>query len=427
MLFRKKRRKTDTKCEIPQQASIGDESVRRAKSEKEPPFEACPNDTEAELKECSENQEYDAWRDLTKSRPLRVLFVLVCLSLVVFLLSLVSRGFAESYSRTVGGFLRKLLAGVSGVFPFSLAETALVAGLIFVVYAAVRMIVEAVRKVPDEERFERRFNRVLTGIVAICFSFYCLGFAPCNRRRSLADNLSLEREDVTITQICECARFLQEELQACLDAEEGIRYTPDGLSILPYSYSELSDRLNEVYAACYDAYPFLTRIDAPVKRVALSSWMTYTHISGIYIPYTGEANLNTNYPDYVTAFSAAHEMAHQRGIAHEDEANFMAFLVMYNSDDNYLRYAALLELYDCVLNAVYEEDSELFLTLMYQTPRSVTREIIGFTNFFTPYSGSAASMVADAVNDTAIKLRGDANGSESYDKMIDLAVAYFGF
>ena len=56
--------------------------------------------------------------------------------------------------------------------------------------------------------------------------------------------------------------------------------------------------------------------------------MTYTHISGIYTFYTGESNININYPDFVVASSATHEMAHQRGVARENEANFVSFVVV---------------------------------------------------------------------------------------------------
>lgn len=372
-------------------------------------------------------EEYDAWRDLTTSKPLRILFPFFCLALAVFLLSLFSRSFAEWYSRTVGGAIRRTLAAFSGIFPFSLAETFFVVGGILFVCGLLRMLIETIRKLPTAYRFEQCFNRALVGVLLICFSLYALGFAPCNRRNSLEENLGLSYEEVEPWQVYNCASFLQEELEACLQADEKIRYTPDGLSILPYSYSELSDRLNKAYDDCYDAYPFLTRIHAPVKRIALSSVMTYTHISGIYIPYTGEANININYPDYVTTFSAAHEMAHQRGISHEDEANFMAFLVLYNSDDVYFRYAALVELYEYVLDALYEADEGMYVSAMYKTPRKVLNEIIGFSEFFTPYSGSAASKVTDVVNDTAIKLRGDSDGSKSYNKMVELAVVYFGF
>jgi len=48
-----------------------------------------------------------------------------------------------------------------------------------------------------------------------------------------------------------------------------------------------------------------------------------------------------------------------------------------------------------------------------------------FNDFFTPYQNSAASAVMDTVNDVSIKLRGDSNGVNSYNMMVELAVSYF--
>ena len=382
------------------------------------------NDLSA-VEENPAEEEYDPWKDITHCKTVRILFFPFCLAVLMIVLSLISRRFAEAYCRTVGGFLRALLAKITGIFPFSLAETLFFAGLILLLYGIIRCLSDAVRKIPYEKRFERPFNKAIVAVVLFCFTFYGLNFAPCNRRVSLADNLGIVRAPVSAKQLYNTSLFVTRELSACLDSG-AIRYRPSGLSALPYSFDELSERLNDAYDAAYASYPFLTRIHAPVKRIALSGPMTYTHISGIYIPYTGEANININYPDYVIAFSAAHEMAHQRGISHEDEANFVAFLILYNSGDDYFRYSALCELYNYLSDALYSADEELFYSSLYATPRAVLREMTGFSDFFAPYSNSAASKVADTVNNASIQLRGDREGSASYDMMVDLAVAYFG-
>ena len=49
-------------------------------------------------------------------------------------------------------------------------------------------------------------------------------------------------------------------------------------------------------------------------------------------------------------------MAHQRGIAREDEANFIAFLVCMASDDPYIRYSGYLEVYEYVASSLYSDD-----------------------------------------------------------------------
>lgn len=75
------------------------------------------------------------------------------------------------------------------------------------------------------------------------------------------------------------------------------------------------------------------------KPVYFSGLITRLGISGFYFPFTGEPHYNADAPDFQMPFSAAHEMAHQRGIARESEANFVAYLICVNSRDPFVRYS----------------------------------------------------------------------------------------
>ena len=372
-----------------------------------------------------ENTEEKPIRMLLGSRAVVITGIVAGISLILSLIFLISPDFAELYSRTVGGFIRMVLAKITGIFPFSLAETLTFSFIVYVVYSIIRSIYEAVKNVENEKRFEIWSNRVIVCVLLTAYSLYNFSFASCGFRYDLEDNLGLDRKPLTAQQLYECIVLVEDEISECLDSGD-IRHTPDGASCLPYSYNELNAVLNNCYENAYEKYDFLNRFNSTAKRLAISPIMTYTHISGIYIPYTGEVNINTNYPDYVIAFSEAHEMAHQRGIAREDEANFVAFLIMYESDDNYLRYCALTELFDYLADALYQTDEELFYSAAALCDIRLLEEIFAFSDFFAPYSNSTASVVMEVVNDTSIKLRGDSDGAKSYDMMIELAAAYFG-
>lgn len=403
-------------------------SRHRKKEKSENDAETCVGENtadELQTEETPQNKYDDPVKLLLKSKTVRFLGIATIISLIIMLISLFSPAFSEYYSRTVGGAVRAVLAKITGIFPFSVAETLIFSFIVFILYAIIRGIYEAVKKVDYSERFDAFANRTVVCGLLLAYSLYNFGFVTCNRRYPLDKNLGLERNPLTSQQLYDCMMLVNEEIDKCID-EGDIRRTPNGAACMPYSYDELNEVLNGVYEEACDKYDFINDFSSRAKRLAISPLMTYTHISGVYIPYTGEVNINTNYPDYVIAFSEAHEMAHQRGIAREDEANFVAFLVMYESDDNYLRYCALTELYDYVADALYVADEELFYTALIQSNRQLLGEIIAFEDFFTPYSSSAASTVMNTVNDVSIKLRGDSNGANSYDMMIELAAAYFG-
>ena len=152
--------------------------------------------------------------------------------------------------------------------------------------------------------------------------------------------------------------------------------------------------------------------------------MSYTHITGVYTYFTGEANLNVAFPDYTVAYTAAHEMAHQRGIAPEDEANFVAFLVCLESDDPYIRYSGYVNVLEYVLNALYRADNKAYTEVYRLIDNTVRREFAAYSDFFSKYRDSVASNVSDKVNDTYLKLNGT-EGSVSYGLVVDIAVAYY--
>jgi hypothetical protein len=160
-----------------------------------------------------------------------------------------------------------------------------------------------------------------------------------------------------------------------------------------------------------------------VKPVLLSEPWTYTHIAGVYTYFTGESNINVNFPDYTLPYTAAHEMAHQRGIAREDEANFVAFLVCAASDDDYIRYSGYLNLYEYVSNALYRADKDAYSEVRAELDPVARMEMSAYSKFFDKYRENVAATVTETVNNTYLTIQGTP-GTKSYGMVVDLAVAY---
>ena len=131
-----------------------------------------------------------------------------------------------------------------------------------------------------------------------------------------------------------------------------------------------------------------------------------------------------NFPDYTLPYTAAHELAHQRGIAREDEANFLAFLVCIRSDDAYIRYSAYVNLYEYVSSALYSADREMYKKAASTLPTLARAEQIAYSGFFDKYRHSKASDVSETVNNTFLIMHGT-QGTKSYGMVVDLAVAYY--
>ena len=347
-----------------------------------------------------------------------VFFGIAALSAILFVLFLCSARFADFFQRYIGSFVRGVLAHLTSWIPFSFAEFL----LLLLPAIVVMLTIFGVRNYADSWREVGIYCASLLSVIALVFSVFTLGFAPGYRGTTLDQKLGLTRRDVSAEELYETAMILSAELNA---AAGEIVYSEDtNFSVMPYGYTELSDRLNDAYALACDDYAFLPRLRSRIKPVMLSKAMSYTHITGVYTFFTGEANLNVDFPDYTLPFTAAHELSHQRGVAREDEANFMAFLVCLKSEDAYIRYSGYLNLYEYVASALYSASPELYWQVYATVPGRVRAEMRAYSDFFDQYRDSVASEVTEVVNDTFLTIQGT-EGTKSYGMVVDLAVAYF--
>ena len=117
-------------------------------------------------------------------------------------------------------------------------------------------------------------------------------------------------------------------------------------------------------------------------------------------------------------------MAHQRGIAREDEANFIAFLVCISSDDPYIRYSGYLEVYEYVASSLYSADKNYYSAVYSSLKTNVRAEMAAYSAFFDKYRENVVADVSEAVNNSYLQIHGTV-GSKSYGLVVDLAVAYY--
>ena len=345
-----------------------------------------------------------------------VFFGMASLGLIVMLCYMLSEGFANFYNRYPAAFFRGVMATVSGILPCSIAE----AFIIMSPLLAVSVIIYANKKFTSSWREVGRFLLIILSVASLFFSTFALNFGAGYHTSSVDKLLELDREDVSAEQLRETAEYLVGEINKYTDR---LAVNAEGSTVMPYGYEKLSEKLVEAYDKVCDEYEFVSRFPSRVKPVMLSEPWTYTHISGVYTYFSGEANINVNFPDYTLPYTAAHEMAHQRGIAREDEANFVAFLVCAASDDDYIRYSGYLNLYEYVSNALYSADKEAYSEVRSGLDRKARREMSAYSKFFDKYRENVAANVTETVNNTYLTIQGTP-GTKSYGMVVDLAVAY---
>lgn len=327
-----------------------------------------------------------------------------------------STGFSDFFNLYISGALRQFMAGLTGWFPFSLAE-------FFVLSAPVLIGVVYMICLRKSLRGRRYFIRCIVGLLSVLllvYSMFVFLFAAGYRGSTLDTKLGLDRRDVSADELYSTMVIVRDRLNQLADE---VIFVEDTGSVRPFSHDETVELCLESYDRLAAEYGLLNNFDSSVKQIVLSDYMTYTHISGVYTFFTGEANLNTNYPYFVNVFTTAHEMAHQRGIARENEANFVAYLVCIVSDDPYMQYSGYLNMYEYLASPLYKASPSMYQEAVSELDYRVKYDLACYSDFFDKYRDSVASEVSDAVNNTYLVLQGT-EGSKSYGMVVDLAVAY---
>ncbi len=186
----------------------------------------------------------------------------------------------------------------------------------------------------------------------------------------------------------------------------------------------------QIYAQAFDAYQttknsfsFLNYRHFSVKPSLLSSMVSYAGYSGYYNPFSGEAQLNTDLPKFITPFVACHEMAHQLGYASESEANFVGYLAAIHSNNKLFVYSAYFDLFMSANGELFERDFySAYLNLkqlnsLTKLDRKMYRDyVLGNQNTMQP--------VMAKIYDQYLKANQQKSGIKSYNEVIGWLIAY---
>ena len=345
-----------------------------------------------------------------------VSLLVLALSLLVYVACINYTFAADFVNSTVSVSVRFLLAKMSVLLPFSLFE----ALIIFLPLILVLLILLLVRH-GKGARERVRTVMALLGVISLVFTSYIYTLGVGYHTTSLDEKIGLEATaDISKDELLYTVDRVLTEINAIAPS-----LTPDGgQTRLSYSIDELSARLVDAYDAMLSEHPILTNYSSRVKPVYFSTVMSDLQITGIYSFFTGEANVNVEYPDYCLVFTSAHEMAHQRGVSRENEANFVAFLVAISSDDDYLRYAGYLNLFEYLASALYSLEPELYYDAYARLHSTALSDVRAAMAVYNEHKDSWLGEMNEKLNDAYLKANGT-EGIVTYGYVVRLAVAYY--
>ncbi|MBP3568725.1 MAG: DUF3810 domain-containing protein [Lachnospiraceae bacterium] len=378
--------------------------------------------------------------------------ILLLIPLGILFTSLAKRNAYIAEEVFAAGLYKILSQGMgllTGWVPFSLMEVIIIAGPITVLVLIIRQIIRVVKvkhpvydmaqsyratmavKSVGEQRFLLLMTMLqnLLCLVAVIFFGYVLLCGVNYHRYPVAYHLGLTVENSSVEELEGLYVELADtatELRNKLTTEN-----ERGVYVLPFSERELGKKAKKAYEALAEDYPVFGGIYPAPKHVFFSRLMSYTEITGVFTPWTMEANVNIDISPYSIGATMCHELAHLRGFMREDEANYISYCACMVSDSVDLQYSGIMLALIHTGNALYRQDAERYYVVYREhISEAVSRDLIAnneyWDQFEKPVAGdTSVADIAEKVNDTYLKWNDQSDGTKSYGRMVDLLLAEY--
>ena len=325
-------------------------------------------------------------------------------------------GFTDRITTPLKGALGRLCALTSLSVMELLYVLAGAAALVYVVGSVIAVVKARGR------RGRRAYGALLLAadVCLTVYALFCLMWGVNYWTDSFQDRSGITAQPVAVEDLEAVTAYFAQQLA---DTADSVPRDENGVYAVPKEQILAESRL--VYGGVTELFPFLDFRDTGVKAVGCSRFMSIMGFTGVYFACIGESNVNVDSPACLLPSTVAHELAHQRGIAWEQECNFLGVLASVTSGMPDYVYSGWLLGFIHLGNALYETDPEAYWAIRNALPETVSADLRDNNAYWDQFRDNVVEKVSDTVYDAALKSYGDANGMKSYSMVVELLVAYY--
>jgi hypothetical protein len=335
--------------------------------------------------------------------------------------------FERFYVEGIGYASIRVLTALTAPLPFSVAEVVeVVLGLVVLAGLAISAV-RVRRGTWTRQEAAWIVTTSLGSAISVGVFLFYLVWGGHYARRGAAERLGWEPADPTTASLDEVETVTQKFVDVVNAHYELIHGTIEADKITglpsPAAADEAIDQGYLVVARKLDLPPAFSTPRGRAKPLASSPLFSWLGVSGYFFPFTGEANVNTGPPGWRLPHTIAHEKAHQRGLASEDEANFFGFLATIHSDDVRVRYAGYLFAQRQFLRVLLYRDDAVARRLIEARHPGVQRDVDASILYWMGYRGAGMEL-GSAVNDAYLRINQVEGGTAAYARSCELALAW---
>ena len=165
---------------------------------------------------------------------------------------------------------------------------------------------------------------------------------------SFAGRAGMQSPAVSVEQLAAVTDYFAARVNETADA-----VPRDESSLFAVEKTEILQSCTGLYTPLLERWPFLDGPERHPKPAVYSKLMSAWGFTGYLCPLVGESTLNVDSPAVFLPVTVAHELAHQRGVAAEQEANFVGVMAATAGGNAAYQYSGWLFGYLHLSNALY--------------------------------------------------------------------------
>lgn len=349
-------------------------------------------------------------------------------AVILEIIAVNSTSFSDWYRAHIYPIWVNTYGRLTSLFPFSFGEILIMIAVFGIPASLLAMIVLLIIKKGRRKKVGKVFGYVylwiITFVVVVqvnnCFVLY--------RTSNFAQTNGIPENQHTNEQL----EMLGDEIVVELnEAAENVQRDDKGRIVMNCDYDETAKKAMN---ALGKEFKNLEGYYVTPKPIICSFFMSQMNLTGIYFPFSMEANYNNDCYKAKLPCTVCHELAHTRGYIQEDEATFIAVLACIRSDDPYYRYAGYLTALTYVRNKIFDYASDdKKAEFDGQISDKVWADIDANREYWdsvkekedTVFDTQTVSKLSSEFVDSNLKLNGVEDGSKSYGRMVDLMLNYF--
>ncbi|QNK63020.1 DUF3810 domain-containing protein [Pedobacter sp. PAMC26386] len=341
---------------------------------------------------------------------IHLLFILSCIALLIFLFGLSSKLVESIYSGGIYQLTSVAQRFISSPFPFAVGDFLYLCLIIYCVWS----VFKAVRKIKNRKPGQQLhffFPLQLINFTLILYIVFKILWGLNYSRPSISGQLGISNQKYTTKELVLLGDFLIKRINTIkqqiklkgIQKEFNIKELESGSKS---AYDKLA-RTNSL---------FTYRIPA-VKPVILDLIITKMGVEGYFAPPSGEANVNMRIPNIDLPFITCHEISHELGVAREDEANLVGYLVSIQSADLNFQYSGYYNILRNVLFEIRIKSPEDFALLFKKINKATLTDFLQEQEFWKKYNSDMSGYFGVAF-DKFLKINNQKKGMDSYQDIV---------